>query len=219
MRWIAFFIGAMALSLGGQAYADRLAVGVGVGTAGAEAQLAFKVNDFIALRGSGNFLDYDAEEIEGEDVVYDAKLDATTVGAFVDLRPFKNAFVVTGGAFFGDRSVTLNAVPTGSIDLGDTTYTASEVGTLTGSVGLGDTAPYVGFGFDSTFPGRGSGVGFRATVGAAFGDPSVSLDASGSLASNPDFQTDLRAEEEQVEEDADGLEIYPIVSLGLNFRF
>jgi Na+/H+-translocating membrane pyrophosphatase len=51
------------------------------------------------------------------------------------------------------------------------------------------------------------------------GPPKVSLDAYGPIASDPDFQADLAAEEAELRESVDDLDIYPYASFGVAIRF
>jgi hypothetical protein len=197
----------------------RFAAGVGVGTTGFEAQVAMGLSDRLSLRASGNFLNLDrSEEFDGVD--YDAGLDANTLAGFVDLRPFANAFTLTGGAYFGSREASLTGTPTQNVDIGDMTFTPAQVGSLVGDIDLGDFAPFVGLGFDNTFTGR-SPLGFRLNLGVAFGDdPDVALNSVGGvLSADPTLQAELRKEEANISDDADVLKYYPVISAGLTLRF
>ena len=56
--------------------------------------------------------------------------------------------------------------------------------------------------------------------GIAFADtPDVVLRATGTSAGDPAFQADLAKEERDIRDDLDDLEIYPVISVGLFFRF
>jgi hypothetical protein len=209
--------GAAALSAGG-AQAENFALGAGIGTAGFELQGAYRINDHLGLRGSGNFLSYEIDETY-DDIAYTGDLEMNAAGAFVDLRPFANAFTLTAGAYFGGREANVSATPTTNVQVGNVTYTPAEVGRLDAAISLGDAAPYVGIGFDNTFTTDGN-IGFRAAIGVAMGDPAADLTSTGgTLSTNPAFLTELQNEENRINEDADMLQYYPVVSLGLNFKF
>lgn len=197
----------------------RFALGAGVGTAGLEGQAAVRLSDRMALRASGNVLDLDrSQSYDGVD--YDAQLDASTLAGFVDVRPFANAFTLSGGAYLGSREASLAATPTSPVEIGDMTFTPAEIGSLVGGVDLGDVAPYLGAGFDNTFT-RGGRLGFRLSAGVALGsDPDVSLDSvGGTLSGDPTLQNELAKEEANVSDDARILKYYPVVSAGLFVTF
>lgn len=88
----------------------RVAIGAGIGTAGAEAQAAVRVNHRLAVRGGLNILEVGRTQ-RFDDITYDANASATTGSAFLDVRPFANAFTLTAGGYFGSRQVALQATP------------------------------------------------------------------------------------------------------------
>lgn len=215
-----------ALCLAGTASAQdgRFALGANVGTTGLGLEAQFKASDRITLRGGFDSLQFD-EEVEGDDILYDGELDFTTGGVFADFHPTGGAFFLSAGAYFGDRNVTVIGTPTpGSIvEIGDDTFTAAEVGTLEGELDFGGTAPFVGLGWNNTFTTERR-VGFKFLVGAAFGqDPDATLTRVGGTPLSPadqaSFDAELRNEEAEIEDEADGFTIYPVVQVGLAFRF
>lgn len=197
----------------------RFAVGAQIGTPGGGVQAQFALNDRVVLRGGYDLLRWELDESYAG-VAYEADIDFQSPGAFVDIHPFRNSFFVSGGAYFGDRRVDLDATPSEPVNIGGATFTREEVGRLTGRITLEDVAPFVGVGYDNTFT-RGGHWGFRAVAGAVFGDaPRVSLDSTGgTLSTNPFFRALLSLEEEDIQDDADHFEVLPVVQIGLNYRF
>lgn len=118
----------------------RFAVGVQVGTPGAGLQSQFALSPVVVLRGGYDVLKWDRDQTY-KGIDYDAKIDFKSPGAFVDLHPFRNGFLISGGAYFGDRKVDLDATPTGNVNVGGATFTPAQVGTLTGRIDLESTAP------------------------------------------------------------------------------
>lgn len=201
------------------AQTSRFAVGVQGGTPGLGANVQFSLNDYLVLRGG-----YDALSIERDDtydgIPYNGEADFSSPGAFVDLHPFRNAFFVSGGAYFGDRSVDIDSTPTTPTEIGGVTFTPEQIGTLRGSIDLEGTAPFVGVGFDNTFTSGGH-WGWRVLVGAAFSDePQVDLASEGgSISDTAEFQAALAVEEADILAEADDYDVLPVVQLGLNYRF
>ena len=61
----------------------------------------------------------------------------------------------------------------------------------------------------------GGGSGFFLDAGVAFhGTPEVELSATGPIASDPTFQSDLRLEESDIDDDASSVKVYLVLSLG-----
>lgn len=84
---------------------------------------------------------------------------------------------------------------------------------------LEETAPFIGLGWDTTF--ENPGIGFRFLAGAMFtGSPQVNLTSTGgSLSNDSNFQTQLAAEEQALQDEIDDYEVYPVVQAGLTFAF
>ncbi len=115
--------------------------------------------------------------------------------------------------------IEVDSKATASYQIGDTTYNAGEVGTLKGKIDFNDIAPYLGLGWDTSF-GKDKGFGFLFELGAIYqGSPDVDLSADGLLANDQTFQNNLAKEEENMQSDVDDYKFYPVVSLGLNYRF
>lgn len=212
-------LAALAIGAGTGAAQAQVAVGLGIGTTGGIAEAQVEVTPNIQLRGGYNYLQYGVDD-SYDDIRYDGDLNFSTMGAFVDFRPFANSFILTAGAYFGEKKLDLTALPGQTYQIGGQTYSAAQVGTLTGSADLEDTAPFVGLGWDTTFQGDGN-IGFKFIAGAVFtGSPDVELNSTGGTLSNdPNFQSQLATEEQNLEDDIDSFKVYPVVQAGLTFRF
>lgn len=209
-----------ALALGaGAASAQTVAVGANVGTTGVGLEAQLSLGPIFVLRANIDQLDHDIDEAY-DGIDYSGAFAFDTVGGFVDLHPFGNAFLISGGAYLGDRDISLGATPKTPVEIGGTTYTPSQVGTLSGAIKLQDVAPFVGVGWDDTFTRR-SPWGFRAIAGVAFSDtPEVALDSSGgSLSNNATFQDRLDDEARDIQDDVEGYGFFPVIQVGLNYRF
>ena len=211
-----------ALAIAGAATAGaaqaQIAVGGSIGTAGASAEAQLKVAPGINIRGGYNYLQYGADDTY-DGVAYEGDLDLTTLGAFVDVHPFGNSFFITGGAYFGEKTLGLFATPTQNVEIGSQTFTPSQVGTLSLAADLEDTAPFIGLGWDTTF--ENPGIGFKFLAGAMFtGTPQVNLTATGGTLSNDaNFQTQLAQEEQNLQDEISDYEIYPVVQVGVTLGF
>lgn len=211
-------LAALAIGSAGAAHA-QVAVSGSLGTTGGAVEVQTQIAPAIQLRGGYNYLQYGVDDTY-DDIAYDGDLDLTTWGAFVDLRPFTNSFIVTAGAYFGEKRLDLNATPTASVQIGNQTFTPAQVGTLSLAGDLSDAAPFVGLGWDTTFQG-GQGLGFKFIAGAMFtGSPDVNLiSTGGSLSNDSNFQAQLAVEEQNLKDDIDAFKVYPVVQLGLTYSF
>jgi hypothetical protein len=210
-----------ALPASAQTHSGEPAIAVGVtgGTTGGGAEVQFALGPIFVLRGAVDTLGYDLDE-SYDGIDYTGRLDFDTLGAFIDLHPLANGFFISGGAYMGERNIGLNATPTGPVSIGGQTFTPSQVGTLTGEIKLQELAPFAGLGYDNTFT-RNSRWGLRAVVGVAWSDtPEVGLDSTGgSLSNDPTFRARLADEARTIQSDVEGYGFYPVVQLGLNYKF
>lgn len=199
--------------------AGNFAVGLGVGTTGLTAEAKFAATDVVALRGSFNYLEVSLDE-EYDDIDYDGDFNANSFGGFVDVAPFKNGFVLSGGAYLGDKTLDLDATPSTNVEIGGQTFTPEEIGTLTGQVELKNFAPYAGIGYDG-FMGGSKDWSFNARAGVMFtGSPDVELEsANGTLSGNAALRSELDAEVAAIEDDADEFKYYPVITIGVARRF
>ena len=212
------FIAAFAFSVTPVAAQGRgdWSVGANVGTLGFGPEIAYSVSPRLTLRGVGNFLEYDYDtSVDGID--YDINLDFMSAGAFVELHPLRNGFHFSLGALYNDNTAGLSATAQNGSVIGGTTVVGGPVG-LRGDLSVDEFAPYLGVGWDSTFTSR-SNWSFTMRAGVLYqGKPEVTLRQT--TPGPPTIsQPDLDAEARQIEDDLTFLEFYPVVSIGMNYRF
>jgi len=203
---------------GRPAEAVDLAVGARVGTLGVGFDLTSRVTDSINVRASFHpFPSYTISE-DASDVSYDLKLKMNTLGGLVDLHPGGGGFRLTGGVIFNKNKITATAQATENFDIGNHSYTPSQVGSLVGQIDFKHVAPYAGIGFGNAVSNKKIGIVFDLGV-LIQGSPNVALGATGPIASNPTFQQDLAIEETNIQDDLTPIKYYPMVSIGITYKF
>jgi len=207
------------LSQAAMAQDSRVAVDAGIGTTGLSGNVQFALNRQFIIRGGYNYLEFDMDDQSYDDISYDTELDFNTIGGFVDVHPFANAFTVTAGVFQGDKELNFNAMPTSNVEIGDMTFTPEQVGMLSGTATMEKTAGYLGLGYDNALYGSGR-WSFFLRGGVMFaGSPQIELEASGgTLSDDPNFQAELEEEEQNVQDDVDDYDMYPVVSIGISAK-
>ena len=205
---------------GSPAAAQSGGIGVGVtgGTLGVGPEVNFRSDNF-GVRGSATFLGF-SRDVESDGIDYNGDLKLRSFGGSVDFYPGGGGFRVSGGVRVSKNRVELFAQPgaTTTVEVGDATYTGAQIGTLTGEVRPKKIAPTLTIGYGG---GKNSGIYFGIDAGVMFqGKPKVrSLVASGPIATNAAFQTQLANERREIEDDIDNFKLYPILQLGLGYRF
>ena len=202
--------------------------GLHAGTLGPGVNAGYDFSKDLTLRGLYNHfnLDFDKKRVGKE---YEGKMRLRSLGLLLDWHPFWGAFRVSGGGFLNNN--TLSASTEGKLlKIGSHEYQNVE---LDFRMDFERLAPYLGIGWTS---GRGrGGLSFTADVGALLRSaPKVS--ASG-RADGCDFSistggdvvvcsgdpgvaaSDLEEEHEKLRDDLDKLKVYPVISLGVSYRF
>lgn len=211
---IAIFL--FAFSATASAQSNSLGLKVSTLGLGLEAERSF--SDSISGRIGINYFTYSYSGTE-DDIEYDFDLNLMSLPVLLDWHPFQGSFRISGGAIYNGNDLEANAKTSATLDIGDSTYTGAQIGTLKGKIDFDDIAPYLGIGWDTSF-GKDKSFGFLFELGAIYqGSPKVDLSADGPIASNSTFQSDLDKEEENLQSALDSFEIYPIVAIGLSYRF
>lgn len=204
---------ALVLLLAGQgAAADSFALGAKAGTTGLGLEGTFRMSETLNLRGGFYAFDY-STDIEEDEIQYDGDLDLSNAGLFLDWHPRQGGFRVSiGGVQSGNA---FKGTADGELEVGENTYVAE----LQADVDWDGFAPYLGIGWGNAV--RSAGWSFSFDVGVMFtGEPSVSL--AGTV-NDPllqqQFEDDVAREEETLRQELEDYKYYPVINLGVAYRF
>jgi len=198
--------------------AQSFAVAAHAGSMGLGASALMAVTPSLNVRGSFGLIPI-KPTITADEVDFTVDFPSF-IRATVDYYPTGFFYLSAGGLFVtsgGDTNV--EGEFTGSQQFGGNTYTAAEVGTLTGVFSLSSAMPYLGIGLGSNPVGRR--IGFGLDLGVGFGSvPTVDLGATGPVANDPTFQSDLQQRETEIQNDIpELLKYYPVASVYLSIGF
>jgi len=212
---------ATALLAGASAQAAAAAaVTVHGSSLGLGAGLTVGLTEQLNLRGQFNSFSYDFDD-EASDIDYDFDLELGSVGAMVDWHPGGGGFRLSAGFYLNDNEVNGTGEPTtATVEIGDAIFDTADVGTLTADLGFDDVAPYLGIGWGNAV-GREGRLGIALDIGVLLqGEPDVNFRAVGA---NPAIQdlidAEVAQEEAEIQDDIDEFDLYPVITLGLNYRF
>lgn len=199
------------------ATAEGPALGVKVSTLGLGLELTQAFTPSFAARLGVNHFSYDfSDAYDGID--YDVDLALRSGSLIFDWHPLRDSFRLSLGYLRNLNNFKLRATPGSSVVIGNGTYTPAQVGTLNGRVAFKKDTPYLGFGWSSS--GLRRGWSFDFDIGVVYQDvPGVQLSATGSAASSPAFQSDLRREEQNIKDDIEDYRYYPVISMGVSYHF
>lgn len=196
------------------------AVGLEGGTTGLGASVWLTASKQFTINGGFGSFDTD-EEYSTDGVDYEGNVDLSNGFATLNWHPGGGNFHLSAGVVFTDNAVRVVGSPQEgtTYELDGTEYPASLVGTITGDVTWEkSTAPYFGLGFSKRPQGKGWGAYINAGVMES-GSAVARLEATGAISSQPSFQEDLRAEEQELNDELDEFDLYPVVRVGVMYRF
>jgi hypothetical protein len=195
--------------------AQSVGIGVRAGTFGLGGEVSVQLMEKLAVRGGLGIVPV---ELNGDfgDVTYNIKPTSPLTNVGLNFFPGMGGLHLSAGVLMVPNTTDLTAEYTGTVTIGDRTYTGAEAGTLTGTLDHGSMAPYAGIGFGRM---TARGIGLFLDLGAAFmSEPVVTLNASGPGTNSQQFRDDLERERQKAQEDAEKyLRILPQISLGLRF--
>lgn len=221
-----FVLTAAAALLAGPACAEVGIAGT-AGTLGAGIELSFGGSRQIQGRIGIHGYNY-SDRREVSDIQYDAEANLRTATGFLDWHPGGHGFRLTGGLVYNGTDVTGSSLPpaSGFYDIGDVLVPASLLEGLDADVDFDPIVPYAGLGWGRA-PGSGGGFGLTLDLGVMFqGEGEVTLTPripAGSPLNDPlarqALQILIDREERDLQEDVNDYDLYPVVSLGISYRF
>lgn len=215
---------------------DSFGVGVKVSTLGVGAEVATPVVRIVNFRAGFNVLGY-SRDFSKDGISYDSHLNFKTVEGHIDIFPFGGQFHVSPGflAYLDDPIKATEFVPAGqSFTLGGIVYYSDPAAPTTGSgkIDFNQAAPMLTIGWGNLVPRKHSKhFSFPVELGVAFqGSPNTTLNLSGnvcdspgvncrSVASDPNVQANIAAEQNKINNSVSFLQAYPIISAGFGYKF
>ena len=157
----------------------------------------------------------------GTSLPYTGHLGLGGIPVLLDWFPFHGAFRFTAGVFDNRTDVNANATPApgSTVTINGDTYTAAQVGTLTGRIDYArKIEPYAGIGWGHLAPRR-HGFVYNVDLGVLFtGSPQVALNAS-NPGNNATLASDVAAAQATAQDSANKVTLWPMLQIGLGYAF
>lgn len=191
-------------------------VGARIGTLGPGLEVGTDFSPNWSARLIGNGFNLNANRTVDQ-VRYDGKLKIAAFGAQFDWHPMANGpFFISAGLYSNGNKIDATATPNVTTTIGNLPYTPAQIGKLYAHGKFSGSAPYLGLG------GRWPVGALELSVeaGAYFqGKPHVTLTNDGIFATDPTFQAQLEIQRRDLEHDLNDFSTYPVVAVGLGYRF
>lgn len=218
-------IAAIALATAsGIANAEGVAGGLNAGTLGFGAQLAFALREDINLRigANGGSFSYDFDQ---DGVEYEGKVKLGNVPLIVDWFPTKGIFRLSAGIAANSSKFNAEGRPqSGVFVIGNNTYSAPEIGSVTGEAKYDAVAPYIGVGWGNAVQ-RGKNFGWNLDLGLLYqGTPKTTYTvtcgpAIVGTAICTQLQNDAAIEAAQFDDEVKKYKWYPVAQFWLSWQF
>lgn len=195
--------------------AQNYGLGLKISTRGIGVDVIRSFGSQFNIRLGGAYYNIAPEgEGAGEDYKYAADVNLLSVVLLGDYFPFDNIIRLTGGVILNLNAADLKLIPAKSYTVGGDTYDPETMGTLSANVDFNRFAPYIGLGLGNPLKGGGS-FQFTFDIGTMYqGGAAVDLSATGML--EPSAAPD---QEQQLEDNLSWFKWYPVVSLGMVYKF
>ena len=223
----AFFATILSVGCASSAFAGSgdIAVGVKGGTLGLGGEVTVGITPALNARAGYNGYNYNGSTSKNS-INYDYKLSLGSFPVLLDWYPFKHSgFRLSPGVIFNNNKVSATGTSPQALSytIGGTTYTSTQIGSLTGTIDLKKTVPYAGIGWGNAV-GKDSRFSFAFDLGVMFqGTPKVALNASNLQNNTPGDQSAIQSsidkEIADLKDTTDHLKYYPVVSIGLAYKF
>lgn len=203
----------------GFANTGDFAIGVGPGTLGISADTTVGISSAINARFGVNAISFDLQTTQNA-IGYDLDVELLSFPILLDWHPFeKSGFRISTGLVINKNKAGITSATQSSYTIDSTEYSAEELGELYGKLTFNTLAPYLGIGWGNPL-GKDAHWALVCDLGVVFqGETDLLLKASGPMASDPAFQSDLEQERRSLVDDLDAYKYYPVVSVGVSYQF
>ena len=183
------------------------------------------INDYFSLGFNINEFE-EASELEQDGIEYDAEVGFQSLALLTNYHPWANGFRMRGGIYYNNNRIDINSnVTSGDITVGDVNFNGAEIN-LNGAITFKKLSPYLGFGYGSRPTGHNS-LAFDLDMGVIFSPASAELSGTCSVGgvrdagvcSTADFHGELDRESDNLSDSIKDFDLYPVLSMGMTYRF
>lgn len=216
LKSVAGLLALTVLSIGvANAEDSNFGIGVKAGTLGLGAEIRWAPVPIVDFRFGANAYDLNSND-QYAGIDYDATFELESYFVTANINFPLSPFRITAGLFSNSNQMVMVGSEPNSYNIGGTTFSPAEVGTLTSTTTFDDVATYVGIGIDFELFGK---AGLNFDLGVLFqGDPVVTLE-SDMESVNALLRNAIVIETEELTKKMDSLKAYPVISLSVVYNF
>jgi hypothetical protein len=213
---------------------STVGIGVKASLLGPGIEVATPLGNRTNLRIGFNDFGY-SRTFQNNGINYVGTLRLRSTEALLDWYPFKSGFHISPGALIhnGNQIAANASAPAGSIvTLNSVDYVSSSIDPVkgTGKLDFRPAAPMVLFGFGNLVP-RTKHFSVPFELGAVFqGTARTTLNLTGSIcdvdatncraiSSDPTVQSNIRLQQDKINQKLNAFQYYPVISVGFAYKF
>ena len=202
----------------------QVGVTADAGSTGVGAHVVVPLAGTVNARFGANYFKHNFDKTSGL-VDYDIKGKLQTVDALVDWYPLADSrFRLTAGALYNGNKFDARGKPNaaGQFTLNGHTYSAADVGILTGHIDFRKAAPYLGIGWGNALDASGrwtAGVDVGAFYQGKGNVELKSVNCAALTAQCTALANDVAVQRLRLAKDMDDYKVYPVVRASLGVRF
>jgi len=196
-----------------------LTLGLKASTLGIGPEVGFNFLPRLAIKGGAQWVSV-SRDLTSSGIDYGASVKWRSFDVMLDLHAL-GPIHFSAGVIRNGNELNLSAAPSGTVTIGNTTYTAGQVGTISSKISFKKAAPYLGM--DLVMGGK---IAFLLQLGAMFqGSPVLTYTATAGASLPPaaatQFNNEVQTEAAQVQTDLNSrsiLKTWPVVGFGLQVK-
>ena len=207
-----------------------IALSAKVGTLGFGIDVTTNLMPSLNLRANINKgkVDFPSQD---SDLTGKGIFELESAGVLLDYHPFENGFRLSSGLYYSNNKMDISKSGVeNNILIGKHYYDLTTESKTEFSIDMSGVAPYVGIGWGDSIA-ESKAWSFTVDVGVLYqGSVDASISMSGSakehksgkkinLKTDKTFLKDVKAEEYDTAHEMKGLEWYPVLSVGVAYRF
>lgn len=219
---------ATGLLVSGPIHATGNGISLDVGTTGVGLHLSAPVLDSVNVRVGFNYYKNYGFKTDTDRINYDLDLNIKNFDVLADWFPTRSEFRVTGGLVYNRNTIDGVGLPkqSGAFSVQGQTFSVAQLGRIDGQIDFRSVAPYLGVGWGNAASDM-RGWGFTGDVGVMFqGRPRVTLGTSGCSLPSPGCELlsvalvpVIRTETDRLNDDFKHYRYFPVIRVGITYRF
>jgi hypothetical protein len=158
---------------------------------------------------------------------YQAEVDFNSLSVIANYHHWQNGFRLRSGVYLNNNEIKLNANYTAASGevIGNKEFGGAKID-IDGKLSFERISPYAGIGYGSK-PFGDNNLSLDIDVGIMRSPVNVQLTGAcfaedtseGNVCEVHDFDTELANEQKNLTESLEGIDFYPVISLGVSYRF